>query len=237
MPLTFGSLFAGIGGFDLGFERAGMECKWQVEIDRWKKALLAEKWPAVQRINDVRQAVTEVAPATLFAEVTRALSTPSPAPISNPCTPTLPDTSLPWLEDFALNGWSARMFLHQLQTTLELHWEPSDTDMLLSASIAPRLLAKVERESSLSENIKRPGQAFASSFPSQKTVAAAVRRALERERSFRLLLNEDSGPVPVIVTSLNQPGSERWTLRSEKPLPDSRAAGLRDLMTRLAQEC
>jgi len=28
--ITFGSLFAGIGGFDLGFERAGMVCKWQV---------------------------------------------------------------------------------------------------------------------------------------------------------------------------------------------------------------
>lgn len=31
-PLTFGSLFAGVCGFDLGFERAGMVCKWQVEI-------------------------------------------------------------------------------------------------------------------------------------------------------------------------------------------------------------
>jgi len=28
MSLKFGSLFAGIGGFDLGFERAGMECAW-----------------------------------------------------------------------------------------------------------------------------------------------------------------------------------------------------------------
>jgi len=27
--MTFGSLFAGIGGFDLGFERAGMQCLWR----------------------------------------------------------------------------------------------------------------------------------------------------------------------------------------------------------------
>jgi DNA (cytosine-5)-methyltransferase 1 len=31
--LTFLSLFAGIGGFDLGLERAGMQCVGQVEID------------------------------------------------------------------------------------------------------------------------------------------------------------------------------------------------------------
>ena len=54
MPITFGSLFAGIGGFDLGFERAGMVCKWQVEIDDYANRVLAKHWPNVRRWDDVR---------------------------------------------------------------------------------------------------------------------------------------------------------------------------------------
>lgn len=53
-PLTFGSLFSGIGGFDLGFERAGMVCKWQVEIDDYATRVLEKHWPSVQRWRDVR---------------------------------------------------------------------------------------------------------------------------------------------------------------------------------------
>jgi DNA (cytosine-5)-methyltransferase 1 len=53
-PLTFGSLFAGIGGFDLGFERAGMRCEWQVEIDPYCQRVLAKHWPNVRRWDDVR---------------------------------------------------------------------------------------------------------------------------------------------------------------------------------------
>jgi DNA (cytosine-5)-methyltransferase 1 len=52
--LTFGSLFAGIGGIDLGFERAGLSCKWQVEIDDYARRVLAKHWPAVRRHDDVR---------------------------------------------------------------------------------------------------------------------------------------------------------------------------------------
>jgi DNA (cytosine-5)-methyltransferase 1 len=52
--ITFGSLFAGIGGFDLGFERAGMTCKWQVEIDSYCQRVLAKHWPQVMRHDDVR---------------------------------------------------------------------------------------------------------------------------------------------------------------------------------------
>jgi DNA (cytosine-5)-methyltransferase 1 len=53
--ITFGSLFAGIGGFDLGFERAGMVCKWQVEIDDYANRVLAKHWPHVHRERDIRE--------------------------------------------------------------------------------------------------------------------------------------------------------------------------------------
>lgn len=53
-PLTFGSLFAGIGGFDLGFERAGMVCQWQVEKDPFCQKILAKHWPNVEKFEDVK---------------------------------------------------------------------------------------------------------------------------------------------------------------------------------------
>jgi len=53
--MTFGSLFSGIGGIDLGLERAGMECRWQVEIDPYCRKVLAKHWPDVRRYEDVRE--------------------------------------------------------------------------------------------------------------------------------------------------------------------------------------
>jgi len=50
---TFGSLFAGIGGMDLGLERAGWSCRFQVEWDEWCQRVLAKHWPDVPRYGDI----------------------------------------------------------------------------------------------------------------------------------------------------------------------------------------
>src|SRR5262245_50285026 len=53
MP-TLGSIFAGIGGFDLGFQRAGFEIGWQIERDPYCRRVLRTHWPTVRRHVDVR---------------------------------------------------------------------------------------------------------------------------------------------------------------------------------------
>ena len=53
--MRFVELFAGIGGFSLGLERAGMTCVGLVEIDPFYGKVLRKHWPEVPLIRDVKK--------------------------------------------------------------------------------------------------------------------------------------------------------------------------------------
>lgn len=49
------SFFAGIGGFDLGLERAGLETVWQCEVKPFCLTILDQHWPSVPKAHDIRE--------------------------------------------------------------------------------------------------------------------------------------------------------------------------------------
>lgn len=51
--MRVGSLFAGIGGFDLAAERVGWEVAWQSEIDPYACKVLAKNFPLVPNLGDI----------------------------------------------------------------------------------------------------------------------------------------------------------------------------------------
>lgn len=53
--MKVGSLFAGIGGFDLGLERAGFQTAWFCEQDEFCQQVLAKHWPDVPCYPDIRE--------------------------------------------------------------------------------------------------------------------------------------------------------------------------------------
>jgi DNA (cytosine-5)-methyltransferase 1 len=61
--MKVGSLFSGVGGFDLGFERAGFEVAYQVEFDKHAQGVLKRHWPGVPLHEDVRNVGSENLPA------------------------------------------------------------------------------------------------------------------------------------------------------------------------------
>ena len=53
--LTHGSLFSGIGGFELGATWANIETIWNCEIKDWNRKILNERYPTTKQYNDIRE--------------------------------------------------------------------------------------------------------------------------------------------------------------------------------------
>lgn len=51
--LRVASFFAGIGGFDLGLERAGMKVVFQCEINKFCQQVLKKRWPKIPLYDDI----------------------------------------------------------------------------------------------------------------------------------------------------------------------------------------
>jgi DNA (cytosine-5)-methyltransferase 1 len=65
--VKIGSLFAGIGGFDLAAHWMGWETAWFSEIDPYASAVLAQHWPGVPNHGDItRIDFTKVEPVDLL---------------------------------------------------------------------------------------------------------------------------------------------------------------------------
>jgi DNA (cytosine-5)-methyltransferase 1 len=58
------SLFSGIGGFDLGLERAGFEITFQCEIDKFCRTILKHRWPNIPCHENIKELTPDSIPVS-----------------------------------------------------------------------------------------------------------------------------------------------------------------------------
>ena len=60
--IGFNSFFAGIGGFDAGFEEAGMQCRFQSELNPFRQEVLKKNFPNITRRGDIKEIMPDDLP-------------------------------------------------------------------------------------------------------------------------------------------------------------------------------
>ena len=151
--------------------------------------------------------------------------------------PTCPDTSLPWSQDAAHGGWSARMYLHQTIATSAPHWRPSDTDLLLSQQMPSRLRLKTDGVISLLRQMTPIGFDHSQDHLSLRAILGLLNRSARRHRPVFVLLRADSDMIIGIITYGKEGDCESLTVRSADGSVDTRTDGLQDYLRRLLREC
>ena len=115
--MTHGSLFAGIGGFDLGFERAGFETLWQVEIDDYCRKVLEKNFPKAERFGDINECFPE-----LTSSAAASLASTSPTLANAPELPeSIRDSGGQWCVPFAWYDRSTQLW-RTWQLCLDGEW-------------------------------------------------------------------------------------------------------------------
>ena len=53
--LTHGSLFSGVGGFELGARMSGIETLWNCEFESHNRAILKKHFPKTKQFTDIKE--------------------------------------------------------------------------------------------------------------------------------------------------------------------------------------
>lgn len=61
---TVASFFAGIGGFDIGFESAGFDVTVQCEIEPFCVSILDKHWPNIPKLHDIKEVTIDEIPTS-----------------------------------------------------------------------------------------------------------------------------------------------------------------------------
>jgi len=156
--MTHGSLFSGIGGFDLAARWAGWKNIFQVEIDPWCQKILAKHFPNAQRFTDIRDfdgsawrgAVDVISggfPCQPYSSAGKRLGKEDARHLWPEMLRVIREAAPRWVvgENVrGLVGWSGGLVFHEVQTDLEAAGYEVQPFLLPAASVgAPHLRYRV----------------------------------------------------------------------------------------------
>lgn len=173
---------------------------------------------------------------SLFREATHALSDQEREGIDRLSTPTCPDTSSQWSDSCGPDGFSAKMFLHQMLQISRPHWTCLDTERLLLKRMPYCIQVNGGSGSSLSAVLRKSNDAESWTYLSNDAVRGLIRRAIKRKHSLYVLLRIRNDIVRRTILFGKTGESEYWIKSKEPNLRDCQTVGLMGYLKQRLQE-